>query len=225
MKNKYFILICIITLLSPLLLYSERSSRLEISSSWQHTYNNTMGHKDELFFHGKHRFSDHLDLNTGFSTAFNALPESFFINMDLKNYPSFLRYRLSLLSRDFPQYEIRENSIYPTISIMTRFVELELGISFRILESDVQIVTTHTLYRLQFNILNNNKYELFLKMSNFNLYRAGNISEIYYTLGNVININDKWGIQADLGLYNPGQVALVSFYSTFFWQLGVKIQL
>jgi len=204
---------------------AEESHKLEVSSSYRYTYNTTLGHKNEIFFHGKQRFSNHIDVGAGFSTAFNAIPETFFINFDLNNYPNFLRYRLSLLSRDFPDYEIRENSIYPTIALLTRYFELELGMSFRILETGVQTATSHTLYRLQFNILDRKHYRLYFKMSNFDLFFAGNITELYYTFANTVKINDDFFIQADLGFHNTGQLAFASYYSTFFGQVGVKYRL
>ena len=225
MNTRTLVSILIFIIISPLYANTDKIFQLEITSSYKYTYSRTMGHKNEILFHGKQHFSDHLDIGAGFSTAFNSLPENIFINFDINNYPSFLRYRLSLLSRDFPEYKIRENSIYPTISLLTRNIELELGMSFRILETDVQTFTAHTLYRLQFNILDRKHYGLFFKMSNFDLYNAGNITELYYTLGNTVKINDHFQIQADLGFHNPGQIAFASHYSTFFGQIGVEYNL
>jgi len=188
-------------------------------------YKSTLGSKNELFFRGEHRFSSGISIGTGFSTAFYSLPESFYINLKISNHPSFLRYRLMLLSRNFPDYEMKENSINPTIALITDFLELELGLSFRILETENQTATIHPLYRLQFNILDRKHYGLILKMSNFDLFRAGNITDLYYTLGNQVKINDRIHIDIDVGFHNAGQIALSSYYSTFFGQIGVKYYL
>ncbi len=111
--------------------------------------------------------------------------------MDLVNFPSFLRYRISLLSRDFPDYEITENSIYPTIALLTRFFEMELGVSYRFLGSLEDSMTIQSLYRIQFNVINLKQYKLSLKMSNFDSFRADNITSLYYTIQNKIRINDQ----------------------------------
>ncbi|MCP4159096.1 MAG: hypothetical protein GY760_03395, partial [Deltaproteobacteria bacterium] len=121
--------------LTPLPLLADTEKESSLASSYRYMYHRTLGHKNEIFFQGKYSFSDYFIMGTGFSTAFNALPERFYITAELNNLPSFLKYRIKFLSRDFPDYEIRENSIIPTIELSTRFFELELGLSFRFMEA------------------------------------------------------------------------------------------
>lgn len=225
MKNKSICIaiLCIIILNFPTI--AEGLGPLEVSGSYRHSYNGAIGHKDELFFMGIQNISENLKLATGFSTAFNSLPESFFLNLTLENYPSFLRYSVSLLSRDFPHYGLKENSLYPTISLMTKYFEMELGMSLRVLEADVQLITYHTLYRFQFNIIDLKKYGLILRMSNFDHFRAGNISDLYYIVENSLHVSDQFTIRIDMGLQNAGQLSFASYYSTFYGQIGVKYSL
>ena len=198
---------------------------MAVSGTYRYTYDSTLGPKNQLFFFGTQNITENLSLSAGFSTAFNSLPEAFFLNLTLNNYPDFLRYRISLLSRDFPDYELTENSIYPSISLLTKYIELELGMSMRILEADIQMVTYHTLYRLQFNILDLKSYGLKFRMSNFDHFRAGNISDLYYTVENSIFVNEQIIIRVDIGLQNAGQLSFASYYSSFYGQIGVKYKL
>lgn len=225
MKRTSLYIILFILILIPFSAFSETTGENYITSSYTYAYNRTMGHKNEVFFQGQYTLSKYFSLGAGFSTAFNSLPERFYLNLDIINYPTFLRYRISLLSRDFPDYEIKENSIYPTIALLTKYFELELGLSFRIIETDPRNISTHTLYRLQFNIINLKSYGLSFKMTNFDAFRADNITALHLILENEIKINENFHLEVDLGMFNAGQIAFASYLTSVFGHIGVKYYL
>lgn len=216
---------CICALFLKLPVIAEGFTPMEVLGTYKYTYDGTLGPKNELFFYGIQDITENLSLSAGFSTAFNSLPESFFLNFTVNNYPDFLRYSISLLSKDFPDYELKENSIYPTISLLTKYVELELGMSVRTLEADIQMVTYHTLYRLQFNILDLKKFGLKFRMSNFDYFHAGNISDLYYVVENSIYLGEQLIITINLGLQNAGQWSFASYYSSVYGQIGMRYKL
>lgn len=219
-KTVYAIFLCLFIYNSPII--PEGFGPMEVTGTYKYTYDSALGPQNELSLYGVQDLSENTLLSAGFSTAFNSLPEAFFLKFALNNYPSFLRYSINLLSRDFPDYEVKENSLYPTISLITKYFELEIGMSMRILEADIQMVTYHTLYRLQFNILDLKKYGLLFRMSNFDNFRAGNINELYYTVENSLKVNDQFIIRLDMGFQNAGQLSFTSYYSKFFAQVGLR---
>ncbi len=223
--NKLVALILITSVFTPVLLSGESKIDSYWVGSYRYKYHKTMGHKNEIFFQGSYNLYPNFTMGAGVSTAFNSLPERFYLNLDLINFPSFLRYRLNLLSRDFPDYEIKENSINPTISLLTKYFELELGISFRFINVIENSYTIHTLYRIQWNILNFDKYEFSFKLSNFDSFRSENITSLYYNLGNIIYIGEKWRIEADIGFHDAGQLAFSSFFTSFYTQIGIRYYL
>ncbi len=220
MLGKLLILFLLSSTLLPLSANIEKESSL--ASSYRYMYHRTLGHKNELFFQGKYSFSNYFLMGTGFSTAFNALPERFYITAEINNLPSLLKYRIRFLSRNFPDYEIRENSIIPTIELSTRFFELELGLSFRFMEALGQNFSYHLQYRLQWNILIFKGYELSFRAGNFDLFRSDNITSLYYTLENRIMIGKKWIITLDIGIHDAGQTTLSSFFTSIYGEIGFK---
>lgn len=203
-------------------IWAEDISSISTEGSYRYTYNMTSGSRNELFFSGSHTLNKHFTIDAGFSTAFNALPERFYFRGRLFNAPSFLSYSIHFLYRDFPDYNIKESSINPTVSLLTRFFILELGMSFRILNTDMETASIHTLYRLQFNLINRPVYQLRISMANFDSFHAGNFTDIQYRLSNNLRLSDKLILKADAGFSNSGQISFASFYSAFFGEISVR---
>ena len=132
---------------------------------------------------------------------------------------------MNFLSRDFPDYKIRENSINPTIAILTKYFEIELGVSFRFVEALEQSFSFHILFSGHMNILNFRHYDCSFRVSNFNLFRADNKTSLYYTLKQKIRIGKHWIIKVDIGLHDAGQTVLSSFFTSFYGQLGFRYNL
>lgn len=194
-----------------------------VGSSYRYEYHRTLGDRNELFFQSDFDVNEFVSMGSGFSTAFHSFPERVYITASVGNLPSFLSYNLTFLIRDFPQYEIRETSLFPTIALLSRFVEIELGSSFRWTSYSDNVFSAHILYRLQLNILNMKHWELFYKMANFDLFRADNVTTLYHTLGNRFPINENWMITADFGLHDAGQVAFSSYLTAFFAEIGIRL--
>jgi len=226
MTPKPFILTLLLASVVSMPLFAlDMNSSTFLSSSNQYTYNRTLGHEDEFFFFGEYQFAQDFTVGGGFSTAFNSFPERFFVSFKVNNHPSFLQYSVTFLSRDFPDYEIRENSIYPTIGLLTRFFELEVGLGFRFLGGIPEGGTISTQYKLKFFLLNFKKYQLTYTIKNFDNFYAANITAISHNLDNMIKINDNWMLTVGLGLRNAGQVGMSSFYSAFYGSVGIRYYL
>lgn len=206
-------------------IWTEDTRAITLDGSYRYTYNLTKGHHNEFFFTGYQRLNKYAAIGAGFSASPDALPARFYFQGEILNVPSFLRYRLSILSRDFPDYGTKESSIYPTISLLTDIVELELGLSFRIVNSNAETASLHTLYRLHFNLINGNRYGLGLSLANFDNFRAGNITDIRYGVHNKIALTDGLHIRIDGGFSNGGQLSFASFYSSFFGEIAVRYSL
>lgn len=219
------IAILILMLLITLPLAGDDDVTASIGSSYKYEYNRTLGVRNELFFQADFKVNEILSLGSGFSTAFHGFPERMYITASVGNVPSFLSYNLSFLTRDYPQYEIRETSLIPTMALLTRFIEFELGSSLRWTQYYDTVFSAHILYRLQVNILDLKHWELNYKMANFDSFRADNVTSLYHTLGNKIYINDKWMISADFGLHDAGQVAFSSYLTALFAEIGFRFLL
>lgn len=205
--------------------WSEDIRPITLDGSYRYTYSFTKGHHNEVFFTGHQKLNEYAALGAGFSASLDALPARFYFNGEIVNVPSFLRYRLSILSRDFPDYGIKESSIYPTIALLTNIVEFELGLSFRIVNSNPETASLHTLYRLHLNLINRSKYKLALSLANFDNFHAGNISDISYRLHNRISLTDRLDIRIDGGFSNAGQLAFASYISSFFGEIALRYNL
>ncbi|MBI9100505.1 MAG: hypothetical protein JEY91_18650 [Spirochaetaceae bacterium] len=222
MINKLKFITLVVLLLPYLSAAAEESGNFQFSGTYKHSYSKTLDHKNELLFQGYYYLTNDLTLSSGYSNSINSIGENFYFSLQIDNHPRLLRYGLSFLSRDFSDYGIRENSVLPTIALMTGLFEIELGLNFRILETDVQTGTIHPLYRIQFNILDRNRWGLTLGLGNFGAFKAGNITDIHYILTNRITLNEKIQIITVIGLHNAGQIALASYYSAFFGQIGMR---
>lgn len=204
---------------------ADEENRAVLSSFYRYEHHRTLGDRHELFFHSDFRINDFVSMGGGFSTAFKALPERMTVTASVENLPSFLKYNLTFLTRDFPDYGIQETSLFPTIALMTRFLEFELGCSFRWVRYVDLSYSSHTLYRLQLNVLNLDHWELFYRASNFDSFRADNVTTLYHILGNRFRINENWVITADFGLHDAGQVAFSSYLTAFHAELGFRYRI
>jgi hypothetical protein len=183
----------------------------------------TTGHHHELSLAGSLDFSSHLKLEAGVSTEFQALPQNFYMTLEVLNYPAFLIYSLTILQQDFPEYEMTESTIYPSVTLLGgKFLEFELGAALRLLNSDGESLSFHPLYRLQFNILELRRYGLSFSLANFDDFQAGNVSHIRYTLSNRITLSPKINLLISAGFFDSGQLAFASYFSAFFGEIGLR---
>jgi hypothetical protein len=225
MKSQHIIIPALMLFIIILPAAGDDDITASIGSSYRYEYHRTLGARNELFFQGDFKVNEFVNIGSGFSTAFHALPERMYITVSVGNLPSFLSYNLGFLTRDFSQYEISETSLFPTIALLTRYFEFELGSSFRWTKYYDTVFSAHILYRLQVNILDLKGWKLHYKMANFDSFRAENVTTLYHTLGNSIRINDKWLISADFGLHDAGQVAFSSYLTALYAEIGFRFLL
>lgn len=215
----------ILILLVPINISGDNDVNATLGASYRFEYNRTLGAGSELFFQSDFNVTDFWGIGAGFSTAFHSFPERMYISTSIKEFPPFLNYNITFLTRDFSEYGIKETSLFPTVALLTRFFEFEMGSSFRWTHFEDNEFSTHILYRLQVNIIAFPAWELIYKMANFDLFRAENVSTLYHTIGNKIRVDNNWIIVADLGIHNAGQIAFSSFLTALYAEIGFRYEL
>jgi len=198
------------------------SSHSYLSSYYEFKYSQVLGISHELFFEGHYGYGDHLSLYGGFSTAFNRLPERYFIKATLNGFPHFMAYNLTFLGREFIDSGITESSIYPTVKFITRFVDIEAGLGLRFLAGMDESFTISTLYNLKIKFFDNERFKLSYSIKNFDNFYSSNITDLSHNIDSEITLFDNFILLAELGTNNPGQVGMTSFFSSFYANLGVK---
>ncbi|MBB6481367.1 hypothetical protein [Spirochaeta isovalerica] len=198
------------------------SSNDFLSSFYRFDYNYINGITNELFFEGHYSYSDHFSIYGGFSTAFHTLPERYFLRASVNGFPHFLEYSITFLGREFTEYEITENSIYPTIKFITRFVDVEAGLGMRFLGGMDESFTVSTLYNLKIKFFDREKFKLSYTIKNFDHFYSSNITDMSHNLDSEIMFFDSFNLLIGLGVTNPGQVGFTSFISGFYGNLGIK---
>lgn len=220
MNKKQSLVIGLVILISITSLYSLTP---DLISRYRYTYNMTSGHHHEFSLSSSLTFNSYFKMEAGVSTEFHALPENFYIRGEIHNFPAFLVYGLTILQQSFPDYEMTESTIYPSVTLLGgHFLEFELGATLRIVNSEIETLSFHPLYKLQFNILNLKPYGLSFSLANFNDFQAGNISHIRYNLNNRITLSPSFNLYVSAGFFDSGQLAFASFFSAFFGEIGLR---
>ncbi|MBN2658457.1 MAG: hypothetical protein JXR86_15465 [Spirochaetales bacterium] len=226
MLQKKSIVISAFLLLFLLPLSSGEPEKISLESSYRYTYNRTTGHHSELFFSSSLDLNPHIFLEGGFSSDFKVLPHNFYLHAGIEGLPSFLLYGMTLIQREYPDYEIRETTVNPTVVLLAgTIMELELGVAMRILNSDRETLSFHPAYRLEFHILRRPVYKLSVSIANFDRFHVGNVTDIFFMISNGFSFSGKVELIFDAAISNTGQVAMASFYSAFSAELGLRYRL